>query len=84
MPKIHNLTYFSIADSVKPKYRQYIKNYLNIDKKAELAIESIQNGKILIVDDINTSGATLTEILRIVRSINSKCEIYIFTLIRKG
>ena len=83
MPKIHNLTYFSIADSVKPKYRQYIKKYLNIDKKAELVIESIQNGKILIVDDINTSGATLTEILRIVRAINSKCEIYIFTLIGK-
>jgi len=83
MPKIHNLTYFSITDSVKTKYRQYIKNYLNIDRKAELAIESVQSGKILVVDDINTSGATLTEILRIVRSINSKCEIYIFTLIGK-
>lgn len=83
MPKIHSLTYFSIADSVKPKYRQYIKNYLNIDMKAQSVIKSILSGKILIVDDINTSGATLTEILRIVRSVNSKCEIYIFTLIGK-
>lgn len=83
MPKINNLEYFSIADSVKPKYRQYIKNYLNIEDKAKSVIKSIRGGKILIVDDINTSGATLTEILRIVRAINSKCEIYIFTLIGK-
>ena len=83
MPKIHNLSYFSIADSVKFKYRQYIKNYLNIDSSAESTIKAIQNGKILIADDINTSGATLTEILRIVRKINNKCNIYIFTLIGK-
>ena len=39
--------------------------------------------KILIVDDINTSGSTLTEILRIIKAINNQCEIYIFTLIGK-
>lgn len=81
MPKIHNLTYFSIADSVKYKYRKYIQNYLNISKEAEATIKAIQNGKILIVDDINTSGSTLHEILRIIRAINPKSEIYIFTLI---
>ena len=83
IPKIHDLSYFSIADSVKFKYRQYIKNYLNIDNSAESTIEAIKDGKILIVDDINTSGSTLTEILRIVRKINNKCDIYIFTLIGK-
>ena len=81
MPKIHDLTYFSIADSVKYKYRKYIQNYLNISKEAKETIEAIQSGKILIIDDINTSGSTLHEILRITRSINPKCEIYIFTLI---
>jgi hypothetical protein len=84
MPKIHNLTYFSIADNVKPKYRQYIQNYLTIkDISSAKILKSIQNGKILIVDDINTSGSTLTEILRIVHNINNNCEIYIFTLIGK-
>ena len=78
MPKIHNLTYFSIADNVKPKYRQYIQNYLLYpNEESENAIKAIQNGKILIVDDINTSGSTLTEILRIVHNINNNCEIYI-------
>jgi hypoxanthine phosphoribosyltransferase len=84
MPKIHNLTYFSIADNVKPKYRQYIQNYLTIkDISSAKILKSIQNGKILIVDDINTSGSTLTEILRIVHNINNNCEIFIFTLIGK-
>lgn len=84
MPKIHNLTYFSIADSVKPKYRQYIKDYLVFpDEESENAIRAIQKGKLLIVDDINTSGSTLTEILRIVHAINNDCEVYIFTLIGK-
>lgn len=35
----------------------------------------------MIVDDINTSGSTLNEILRTVRKINHDCEIFIFTLI---
>ena len=84
MPKIHNLTYFSIADNVKPKYRQYIQNYLTIeDSNAEKMLKSIQRGKLLIIDDINTSGSTLTEILRIIHNINNDCEIYIFTLIGK-
>lgn len=83
LPKIHNLEYFSIADNVKPKYRRYIKDYLTVDSTSEHIIKSIQKGNILIVDDINTSGATLTEILRIVRKLNESCEIYIFTLIGK-
>lgn len=84
MSKIHNLEYFFIADSVKPKYRQYIKNYLNINTTCESTIKAIVDGKILIVDDINTSGSTLTEIIRIIRRINNKAEIYIFTLIGKS
>lgn len=84
MPKIHDLSYFSIASNVKYKYRPYIQNYLHYEnEETKNIINSIQNGKILIVDDINTSGSTLTEILRLVHSINNDCEIYIFTLIGK-
>ena len=39
---------------------------------------------ILRVDDINTSGSTLREPLRIINEINSNCNIYIYTLIGKN
>lgn len=85
IPNIKKLDYFSIAANVKPKYRQYIMNYLKIEsEEAEKAIRSISSGSVLIVDDINTSGATLHEIIRIVRSLNPSCNIYIFTLIGRG
>ena len=84
LPHIHDLTYFSLAKEVKYRYRPYIKNYLVFkDKESEELVRAIQKGKILIVDDINTSGSTLTEILRLVHNINNSCEIYIFTLIGK-
>ena len=83
MPKIHNLSYFSLAKFVKPKYRQYIKDYLTISDDAVDVISAIQTGKVLIVDDINTTGSTLKEIIRLIRNINNDCEIYIFTLIGK-
>lgn len=84
LPKIHDLSYFSIADNVKYKYRPYIQDYLTFpNEEQKNLINAINNGKILIVDDINTSGSTLTEILRLVRSINHSCSIYIFTLIGK-
>ena len=83
MPRIFELSYFSLADNVKPKYRQYIEDYLIVDNQTSQAIEAIQKGKILIVDDINTSGSTLREIIRIVKQINNNCAIFIFTLIGK-
>lgn len=84
LPRIHDLSYFSIAANVKYKYRPYIQNYLHYDSEDSInLIKSIQKGRILVVDDINTSGSTLTEILRLVQTINNTCEIYIFTLIGK-
>ena len=81
LPKIHSQDYFSIAKSVKPKYRKYIKNYLNLDSDQSEKLKSLNGKNILIVDDINTSGATLDEILRIIKSINDSCNIFIYTLI---
>ena len=57
---------------------ELIKNIPN-----NISFDWEQNGKLLIVDDINTSGATLTEILRIIKAINNEAQIYIFTLIGK-
>lgn len=84
MPAIHNLNYFSIAKNVKPKYRRYIDKYLMCqDEEMIDAFSDILDGNILVIDDINTTGSTLTEIIRTIRSFNRDCNIYIFTLIGK-
>ena len=80
LPKIHNLEYFSLAQSVKPKYRRYIKDFLTIGNLFNLS-NLTSAKKILIVDDVNTSGATLSEILKIINSINNEANTYIFTLL---
>ena len=82
LPAIHEQDYFSIAQSVKSKYRPYIQNYLSFkdgDMLQEFA--KLQSESILIVDDINTSGSTINEILRILNTINTDCNIFIYTLI---
>lgn len=85
LPSIRKSEYFSIGRDVKPKYRQFFMNYLKFeDKKQEELLRQIQKGSILLIDDINTSGSTLNEILRIIRSVNPSCTIYIFTLIGKS
>lgn len=82
LPKIHSLDYFSIAQNVKYKYRPYIKNYLSFEnKEQEDAFKALNGGNILILDDINTSGSTLREILKIIRVLVPESKIYIFTLI---
>ena len=82
LPKIKSLDYFSIAESVKAKYRKYLWKYL-IPESDELkeVLASLQGDKVLVVDDINTTGATLSEILKVIGMLNPQVEIYIFTLI---
>lgn len=81
MKKINSLDYFHIAKNVKPKYRKYIKNYLIPTSDFSKALLNANN--ILLVDDINTSGSTLREIIRYIREINNNVNIYVFTLIGK-
>ena len=57
-------------------------NYLK--PETNIAKETLDAKNILIVDDINTSGSTLRELLRIINEINSNCNIYIYTLIGKN
>ena len=61
---------------------EMIKNLPIINNNHEKDL-LIQSDKILLVDDINTIGATLSEIIRIIRNINVEAEIYVFTLLGK-
>lgn len=84
LPKIHSADYFSIAKEVKPKYRPFIKNYLEFSSPAqEESFKGLQNKNILVVDDINTSQSTLNEICKIIRALNKDCNLFIFTLLGK-
>lgn len=82
LPAIRKLDYFSLAQNVKPKYRKYIKNFLSLtDPDATNSLSKMQGKNILVVDDINTSGSTINEILRILDRVNSDCNIFVYTLI---
>lgn len=83
LPAIHDLDYFSLAHSVKPKYRKYIKNFLHLSDNDIERFSKMQGKNILVVDDINTSGATLDEILRVLDEVNHDCNIFVYTLIGK-
>ena len=82
LPKIKQLDYFSLAKNVKIKYRPFITNYIGFpDIKSLEKFKKLKGNNILIVDDINTSGSTLNEILRILNKVNQNCNIFIYTLI---
>lgn len=84
MPSIKTLDYFSLARDVKPKYRKYIKNFLKFSNPEDIGkFAKLKAKNILVVDDINTSGSTLNEILRILGTINNNCNIFVYTLIGK-
>ena len=82
LPKIRSSEYFSLSEIVKPKYRKYISNYLTIESEDNKKFDAIKNAEnILVVDDINTTGSTLYELLSIIKKFNENANIYIFTLI---
>ena len=82
LPAIHELDYFSLAANVKPKYRKYIKDYLGFISQDQLdSYARAQGQNILVIDDINTSGSTLDEILRVLNRVNRNANIFVFTLI---
>lgn len=84
IPKLQQLDYFSIAQNVKSKYRPYITGFLDFsDQESADRFARLQGSTILVVDDINTTGSTLHEILRKLIKINSDCEIFVYTLIGK-
>lgn len=82
VPKLRALDYFSIARDVKSKYRPYITGFLDFkDQESADKFARLQGANILVVDDINTTGSTLHEILRKLGEINDNSNIFVYTLI---
>ena len=82
--EIHKLDYFSIARNGH-SYRRYVRNFLEI-RNLDLVIklkEANEKTKILIFDDINSTGSTLREIFRVLNSVNDKLKYDIYTIIGK-
>jgi hypothetical protein len=79
---VKTYNYFSIANAVKkPKYRPFFKHFLKFKtEKDKIMFEKLQNTNVLIVDDINTSGSTLRECLRVLDSINPNNKKVLFTI----
>ena len=87
LDEIHSLDYFSIAENVRTnKYKNYMANFFYFDSpEMQRHFNEIRNkgDKILILDDVSTTGATLKEILKIIRFFNKTSDIILFTLIGK-
>lgn len=84
LPKIHSLDYFSIAQSVRSKYRPYITGFLNFENPEDIEkFSKLQGSNILVIDDVNTTGSTMHEILRILGKLNNNASIFVYTLIGK-
>jgi hypoxanthine phosphoribosyltransferase len=87
MDEIHSLEYFSIAENVRTnKYKSYFADFFYFDSpemQRHFCEVQEKDDKILILDDISTTGATLKEIIKIVRFFNKKSDIILFTLIGK-
>ena len=86
MDRIHHLDYFSIARDVnKSKYRPFIRNYYVFKNEEDRKLfEKITKTNVLVIDDIVTSGTTISHILNSLRSVNDTNKIVVFSLIGKN
>ena len=78
MNDIHRSDSFSLRRSVHPvSLRPYVSGFY---KHTDATFAISKSDVVLIVDDFGTSGTTIRELIRVIRSINTECEIFIFTL----
>lgn len=86
MNDIHNKDYFSIARDfgAKSKYRKFLNNFYKFrNEKEEAEFKNLLKPKILLVDDILTSGTTALFLLKIIKMLNPDAEVTVFILIGK-
>lgn len=84
---IHSLDYFSIAKNIKDqKYKKFLRTiYKFYDEKTIEFFSSMKNKKILVIDDVFTSGTTIEHILKAYQMLDPDDSnvIIVFTLIGK-
>ena len=86
MKKVRTKEYFSIARDfdTKSKYRKYLKNFYKFKNvEEEMNFKKLLKPKILLIDDVMTSGTTLSFVLETIRTLNPEAETVVFTLIGK-
>jgi hypothetical protein len=82
--KINNSDEYFTISSLPTYYRKYIFDYLEfVDKDTERLVSLIDGKEVLIVDDINTTQATLTEILRVIYRVAVPKRLIVFTVLGK-
>ncbi|WP_314348123.1 ComF family protein [Fusobacterium massiliense] len=77
------ITYKKIERVKDTKHMYSLDNYKKREKNVKKAFKTelkLQNKKVLIVDDIVTSGATINEISKEIKSNNEGVEIVIFSI----
>lgn len=62
-------------------FNSNLGEYVGTNRSNMKKLNKLKGKKIFVLDDINTSGSTLNEILRILQKINTGCDIFIYTLI---
>lgn len=79
MDRIHNSDYFSIAE-LRTKYRNYIQGYLRF---ADDTTDLTKYNKVMLIDDIATTGATLDYMIMLCKNLNPEIEIFVYSIIGK-
>lgn len=84
---IHSLDYFSIAKNIKgQKYKKFLSTiYKFYDDKTIKLLKTIEDKKILVIDDIYTSGTTIEQIIKSYQILDPDDSnvLTVFTLIGK-
>ena len=77
LPKLQELDYSFIAKDMKTEYRKYLRCIQGLNTFEEIEkFSKLKGSRILIVD-----GSARDEITGILKRVNPKCEIFIYTLI---
>ena len=81
MQRINKSDKFSMQKQVLPRYRKFVRNFLEIGD-LEYALDDIVNSEtILVLDDIVTSGSTTNEIINMLDDIGYEGDVVIFSII---